>query len=169
MSVNASRSSSVAARMEYIDTYTSAIRYGDTLFSRRRGRSMTVRPTPIAAMLAHSSISVIRLVAPVLLRGCRRTAVDNRKDSLMMMQPSSLMRQPFVVLATVAMLLTAAGAQAQTVRFKTISDAVPLKYFNAATTAPDPSNPNRLIIGFNTGLDPTTFITNEFLATFGRS
>ena len=86
----------------------------------------------------------------------------------MMTQPSSLMRQPLVVLATVAMLLTAAGAQAQTVRFKTINDAVPLKYFNAATTAPDPSNPNRLIIGFNTGLDPTTFITNEFLATFGR-
>ena len=60
----------------------------------------------------------------------------------MMMQPSSLMRQPFVVLATVAMLLTAAGAQAQTVRFKTISDAVPLKYFNAATTMASPKNTN---------------------------
>jgi len=69
-----------------------------------------------------------------------------------------------VVGAAVAMIFSAATAQAQVVKFKTINDAVPSKFFDAATTAPDPSNPNRLIIGFNTGLDPATFITAEFVA-----
>ena len=72
------------------------------------------------------------------------------------------------VVAAVVMLLGAATAQAQTVKFKTINDAVPSKYFDAATTAPDPSNLNRLIIGFNTGLDPATFLTSEFVAFFNR-
>lgn len=58
----------------------------------------------------------------------------------------------------------AVPAQAQTVRFKSIHDAVPSKFFDAATTAADPSNPNKLIIGFNSGLDPTTFITTQFVA-----
>jgi hypothetical protein len=47
---------------------------------------------------------------------------------------------------------TVAVVQAQTVTFLDITDAVPGKYFDAATTAPDPLNPNRLIFGFHTGL-----------------
>jgi len=62
----------------------------------------------------------------------------------------------------------AAPAQAQTARFKSIHDAVPSKFFNAATTAADPSNPNKLIIGFNTALDPTTFISSGFVVSSTR-
>jgi len=86
----------------------------------------------------------------------------------MITQSASLRSKSLVLVSAVAMLLPAAAAQAQTVKFKTINDAVPSKYFDAATTRPDPSNLNRLIIGFNTGLDPTTFITSEFVAFFSR-
>ena len=66
-------------------------------------------------------------------------------------------------------LLTAAStAQAQVARFSKIHDAVPLKYFDAALTKPDPSNPNRLIIGFATGVDPATFGPNDFRVWFAR-
>jgi hypothetical protein len=59
----------------------------------------------------------------------------------------------------------AATAHAQVARFSRINDAVPLKFFDAATTKPDPANPNRLIIGLNTGFDPQTFVSNEFKAS----
>jgi hypothetical protein len=66
-------------------------------------------------------------------------------------------------------LLTAAStAQAQVARFSKIHDAVPLKYFDASLTKPDPSNLNRLIIGFSTGVDPATFGPNDFRAWFAR-
>src|SRR5439155_16202302 len=124
MSVNASRSSSVAARTEYIDTYTSAISI------RRYSFFPPARPVDDRAPTAVRSDACAFKYFGYSPRGTSSaprtstTGVDNRKDSLMMTQPSSLMRQPLVVLATVAMLLTAAGAQAQTVRFKTINDAV---------------------------------------------
>ena len=71
--------------------------------------------------------------------------------------------------ASLVMLLNiAASAQAQTAKFSSIHDAVPSKFFAAATTAVDPSNRNRLIIGFNTGLDTTTFGTNQFVASSTR-
>jgi hypothetical protein len=71
--------------------------------------------------------------------------------------------------ASLLMLLNiAVPAHAQTARFKSIRDAVPLKFFDAATTKPDPSNPNKLIIGFNSGLDPTTFTTTQFVASSTR-
>jgi hypothetical protein len=53
----------------------------------------------------------------------------------------------------------------ETVIFSDINDAVPGKYFDAATTAPDPLNPNRLIIGFNTGFDAATWTNNTFTAS----
>jgi hypothetical protein len=59
----------------------------------------------------------------------------------------------------------ASDAHAQIVKFKTIRDAVPGKFFDAATTAPDPANLNRLLIGFNSGFDLTTFVANDFRAS----
>ena len=72
--------------------------------------------------------------------------------------------------AGIALVLVSAAsnAQAQVARFSKIRDAVPLKYFDAALTKPDPSNPNRLIIGFARGLDPLTFAPNDFRAWFGN-
>jgi hypothetical protein len=69
---------------------------------------------------------------------------------------------------TLALLSVASSAQAQVARFSKIHDAVPLKYFDAALTKPDPSDPNRLIIGFATGVDPLTFLPNDFRAWFGN-
>jgi hypothetical protein len=54
---------------------------------------------------------------------------------------------------------------AQAVTFSTINDAVPGKYFDSGSTAVDPANPNRLVIGFNSGLDPATFVYNTFRAS----
>lgn len=71
-----------------------------------------------------------------------------------------------VAAAVIITLFSAASeAQAQIVRFKSIRDAVPGKFFDAATTAPDPANLNRLVIGFNTGFNLTTFIANDFRAS----
>lgn len=49
--------------------------------------------------------------------------------------------------------------------FTRLRDAVPGRFFDAARTRPDASNPNRLIIGFNTGLDFTTFKWADFRAS----
>jgi hypothetical protein len=70
------------------------------------------------------------------------------------------------VLAVLLLILTSVStaAQAQTVKFKSIRDAEPSKFFDATTTAVDPSNPNKLVIGFNSGLDPATFVTAQFIA-----
>lgn len=71
-----------------------------------------------------------------------------------------------VAAAVIVTLFSAASeAQAQIVTFKSIRDAVPGKFFDAATTEPDPANLNRLLIGFNTGFNLTTFIANDFRAS----
>jgi hypothetical protein len=57
------------------------------------------------------------------------------------------------------------AAQAQTVTFSNINDAVPGKYFDSTTTAADPTNGNRLIIGFNSGFDSTTWVYRTFRAS----
>jgi hypothetical protein len=49
--------------------------------------------------------------------------------------------------------------------FSDINDAVPGKYFDAATTIPDSLNPNKLIIGFHTGFDADTWTSNTFTAS----
>ena len=50
-------------------------------------------------------------------------------------------------------------------KFSAISDAVPSKFFDAATTGPDAADANRLIIGFNAGIDFRTFTGNDFRAS----
>jgi hypothetical protein len=57
------------------------------------------------------------------------------------------------------------GAPAPAARFVGISDAVPLKFFDASASAPDPLDPNSLAIGFATGSDPTTLIARDFRAS----
>ena len=61
-----------------------------------------------------------------------------------------------------------AVAQAQTtpaVSFVDITDAVGGRFFDATTTAANPADPNKLIIGFNTGRDPATWKANDFRAS----
>jgi hypothetical protein len=47
----------------------------------------------------------------------------------------------------------ATSAQGQVATFTQITDAVPARFFNPVTTAADPSYPNRLEIGFHSGID----------------
>jgi hypothetical protein len=49
--------------------------------------------------------------------------------------------------------------------FTRIRDAVPGRFFDAASTRPDTYNPNKLIIGLNRGLDFKTFKWAEFRAS----
>src|SRR5215510_3605175 len=60
---------------------------------------------------------------------------------------------------------TVSTAQAQTVTFSAISDAVPFKFFDPATSTPDADNPNKLIIGLATGVDPMLLKSREFVAS----
>jgi len=62
----------------------------------------------------------------------------------------------------------ASSAQAQVAAYTEIRDAVPSKYFNAATTHPDEWTPNLLIIGIEEGVDPVTAETNNFVAWSGN-
>jgi hypothetical protein len=55
--------------------------------------------------------------------------------------------------------------QTQTALFADIDDAVPNMYFNAETTAPDPANPERLVIGFNSGINSQTWVNQAFVAS----
>lgn len=69
--------------------------------------------------------------------------------------------------ALMAMVLSGGGslAHGQQVRFSQINDAVPARFFNAATTAPDLWNPNTLIIGLHTGMDWTIWKSTDFRAS----
>lgn len=65
-------------------------------------------------------------------------------------------------------IINTAVAQAQSApaaAFVDINDAVASRFFDAATTAADPANPNKLIIRFNSGYDPATWKMNDFRAT----
>jgi hypothetical protein len=62
-------------------------------------------------------------------------------------------------------LALASPAYAQQVTFSQISDAVGKRFFNPATTAPDPLNPNRLIIRMHSGMDWTVSKATEFRAS----
>jgi hypothetical protein len=70
-------------------------------------------------------------------------------------------------LAFAAMVLSGMSSLAygQQVTFSHIDDAVGAKFFNPATTVPDRLNPNRLIIGFHSGMDFTTWKATEFRAS----
>jgi hypothetical protein len=70
------------------------------------------------------------------------------------------------IAATMLMTLGAvATAQGQTVTFSRIDDAVPSRWVDPATTRPDSLDRNKLIIGFNKGLDPATLKYREFRAS----
>jgi hypothetical protein len=71
----------------------------------------------------------------------------------------------FVIVATALLLTGVSSAQAQIVAFSQLRDAAPGKFFDAATSEAFAANGNRLNIGFNTGSDPATFVSNAFRAT----
>jgi hypothetical protein len=50
-------------------------------------------------------------------------------------------------------------------RFVGIFDAVPSRYFDARTSAPDPGDANSLVFGFDKGSDPTTLVARDFRAS----
>lgn len=72
------------------------------------------------------------------------------------------------IAAMLALLLRAASAHAQTdgnaptVTFTNINDAVPGRFFDAATTGPVASDPNTLVIGFNSGMDLKNWKDRDF-------
>jgi hypothetical protein len=70
-------------------------------------------------------------------------------------------------LAFMALIISALGSPAygQQATFSQISDAVGKKFFNPSTTAPDPLNPNRLIIRMHSGMDWTVWKGTEFKAS----
>jgi hypothetical protein len=59
----------------------------------------------------------------------------------------------------------AASAHGQTATFSRIRDAVPGRFFDAATTKPDATDPNILRIGLHSGLDFLTFKYVDFRAS----
>jgi hypothetical protein len=66
-------------------------------------------------------------------------------------------------LASVTVVITAVTARGQTpVQFTGIDDAVEFRFFDVATSRVEG---NRLIIGFNTGRDPATWLANDFRAS----
>lgn len=58
----------------------------------------------------------------------------------------------------------ASSAQAQTATFSNINDADLGSSFDSSTTAPDPANPNRLVIGFHSGFN-SQWINTQFKAS----
>ena len=73
----------------------------------------------------------------------------------------------FVCIAGAAVMLLNASvsAQAQTVTFTRIDDATASKFYDPATTKVDTIDRNKLIIGFNKGLDSTLLKYREFRAS----
>ena len=71
----------------------------------------------------------------------------------------------YVFIATALLSAGTTGAQAQTVTFSAVRDAAPGRFFDAATTGSSAANANQLNFGLNTGIDPVTFISNEFRAS----
>jgi hypothetical protein len=66
------------------------------------------------------------------------------------------------VIVIAAVFTGASQAQAQAVTFKDVRDAVPSKFFDAAKSKIDPANRNHLIVGFDTGFDSVTLLSNAF-------
>ena len=74
----------------------------------------------------------------------------------------------WIARATGSMAIVLGGAvvaHGQTASFLDIRDAVPARFYDATTTAPDAVNPNILRIGLNTGLDFRTFKYADFRAS----
>lgn len=74
----------------------------------------------------------------------------------------------WIARATGSMAIVLGGAvvaHGQTASFLDIRDAVPARFYDATTTAPDAVDPNMLRIGLNTGLDFRTFKYADFRAS----
>lgn len=69
------------------------------------------------------------------------------------------------IAAAIVITCTAQSAQAQTVTFSRIDDAVASRFFDPVTTKVDPLDRNKLNIGFNAGLDPVTLKYRDFTAS----
>ena len=69
------------------------------------------------------------------------------------------------IAAIAAMLMVPAVAQGQVVTFFDINDAVPARFFDPASSAPDPLDANTLVIGLHSGIDWTTWKATEFRAS----
>jgi hypothetical protein len=67
------------------------------------------------------------------------------------------------------MLITtfATVAQAQSVSFQNITDSVPGRNYDPATSVADPANPNKLLIGIHSGYDLNSWSNLAFLASTG--
>jgi len=79
-----------------------------------------------------------------------------------------LRRGAACAVAVLGFVLTVAStAHGQVVRFSGVTDAVSGRFFNPATTAVDPTNPNRLLIGLHTGMDWTVWKNTDFRASSG--
>ena len=50
-------------------------------------------------------------------------------------------------------------------KFLNINDALPTRFFDAAATAPDAADPNKLVIGLHTDTDRATWKANDFRAS----
>jgi len=70
-----------------------------------------------------------------------------------------------ICIAMVIVASASARAAAQEVTFSDLRDAVAGKFFDAASSQPNPINPNQLTIGLSTGFDFQTFTFNDFRAS----
>ncbi|WP_413290411.1 hypothetical protein [Bdellovibrio sp. HCB337] len=70
---------------------------------------------------------------------------------------------------TAIVMLTAivSSAKAQSVSFENISDRVPGRNYNPASTMVDSSNANKLLIGIHSGYDLVTWTNTAFIASTG--
>jgi hypothetical protein len=69
------------------------------------------------------------------------------------------------IAAAILITCSADSAQAQSATFSRIDDAVASKFFDPVTTKADLLDKNKLIIGFNKGLDPATLKYRDFTAS----
>jgi hypothetical protein len=70
-----------------------------------------------------------------------------------------------IAIAVVIVVNVAVSAQAQVVTFSRPDDAVASRFFDPVNTRADASNPNKLIIRFNTGLDTAILKYRDFRAS----
>lgn len=71
-------------------------------------------------------------------------------------------------LTAIAMLtVMVSSAKAQSVSFENMSDRVPGRNYDSATSTVDASNANKLLIGINSGYDPVTWTNTAFIASTG--
>jgi hypothetical protein len=92
--------------------------------------------------------------------------MDRRQfDKLSNSRRHSVTRFALIAALTALSLIGASTARAQTATFSDITDAVPGRFFDAATTTLDEFDPNTLVIGLNSGFDYQTLKFTDFRAS----